>query len=171
MRVSSRVLVRLVAALAGAVPAAAVAQDSVATHDRGWLTAFSVGVPGLGDEAFPDLFTLGAQFTRVRHARPGADLAFGVLPRALEYGLLAIGLRGGLGLPLVVGRSLTIIPSAGVSAVVAMAAGEGGGIAGAQAGLAAQLGARRGLRVGMTWHQFGEGRIWLLEVGIARLSR
>lgn len=171
MRVSSRVLIRMVAALAGAAPAAVVAQDSAAAHDRGWLRAVSLGVPGSGEQAFPELFTMGAQFTRVRHARPGADLAFGVLPRALEYGLLAIGVRGGLGLPLVVGRFLTIVPSAGVSAVFAMATDDGGGVVGAQTGLAAHLGARRGMRVGMTWHQFGEGRIWLLEVGLGRLSR
>jgi hypothetical protein len=150
------------------------AQDSSHVREGQWLTAFSVGVPGYGQEAEPALFTAGANFTQLRPSRPSADFSFGTMPRALMEGVLVLGVRAGVAVPLALSPGVFILPSGGVSLVGAAAGGGGGAAAGVNGGLAAVFLGKNGpgLRVGMTWHRFQEtrGAVWLLEIGIVRVG-
>ncbi len=186
-RFLARVALPVAASLAlagGALPAALVAQappspapsaDSTGAAPGGWLFGASVGVPGYEGEAVPELFTVGVHWTQLRPGRPGVDLAIGTMPRALAEGLVAVGARAGVALPLALARGAVLLPSAGVSLLGGVGAGGGGGTTGLNAGVAAVLGPAggAGLRTGVTWHRFGEagGGLWLVEVGVVRRPR
>lgn len=150
------------------------AQDSSRVRDGQWLNGFSVGVPGYGHEAVPALFTAGANFTHLRPSRLSGDFSFGTMPHALMEGVMVLGVRAGLAVPLALYPGVFILPSAGVSLVGVAGGGGGGAVAGVNSGLAAVfLGNNApGLRVGMTWHKFEEtgGALWLLEIGIVRVG-
>lgn len=150
------------------------AQDSSRVRDGQWLTGFSVGVPGYGQEAEPALFTAGVNFTQLRPFRPSADFSFGTMPRVLMEGVMVLGVRAGVAVPLALSPGVFILPSGGVSLVGAAAGGGGGAEAGVNGGLAAVFLGKNGpgLRVGMTWHKFREtrGALWLLEIGIVHVG-
>ena len=151
------------------------AEESCALSCGGWLGGMSVGVPGYGREAAPELLTIGGNWTQLRDGRVGADFALGTMPRILGEGVLVLGARGGIALPLALAPGVLVLPSAGISAIGGAGAGGAGGIAGVNAGIAAVLfGANgAGLRTGVTWHRFGDadGAIWLWEVGFVRGPR
>src|SRR5688572_22646140 len=99
------------------------------------LTAFSVGVLGVNGQSEPALTTVGLQFTQLRPSRISADLAIGTLPAAAFMGFVVVALRGGAALPLRMNANSFLIPSTGLSAIVAAAPGGGGGAVGANAGV------------------------------------
>jgi hypothetical protein len=151
------------------IAAPARAQDTASTVRCGWIVGALVGVPGAQGEVEPALFTLGVGATRLEPNRPGVDLAVGMLPRALEAGVIGIGARLGGGVPVALSRDAFVIPSAGLTAVGAVGAGGGGGMAGFYWGVATVLAAGSvGGRAGVTWHRpFGEGSsIYLIELGL-----
>jgi hypothetical protein len=150
------------------------AQDSSGVDSGRWLWAVSVGVPGFEDQAIGELFTVGANFTQMRLNKPSLDFSLGTVPRALAEGFIALGLRGGLALPLVVSPAVLIVPSGGVSLLAAAGSGGAATLTGANAGVAAVLSdahARSGVRIGMSWHKFQDvtGGLWLIELGLARI--
>jgi hypothetical protein len=151
------------------------AQAESGVDDHGWLTGVLVGLPGYKSEVVPQLFTIGAQFTRVRKGYPGADIAIGMMPYAVSAGVIALGMRVGVAVPLAPAPRLLVLPSAGASLVAAGGPGGGAGIAGANIGLATVLLATRsfGLRTGVTFHGFPDvrGTYWLAEVGFVTLSK
>jgi hypothetical protein len=182
LRLALRLAPRLALCLAlagGASPGRALAQaappvaaDSTGPARVGWLVGASIGLPGAGGEAAPSLFTVGAHVTQLRPGRPGVDLAVGTVPRALAEGVVALGARAGVGLPLALSRGVLVLPSAGASLLGGVGAGGVGGTAGLHAGVAAVVlpASTVGLRAGVTWHRFEEtgGGLWLLEVGFVR---
>lgn len=92
-----------------------------------------------GDNAIPQLFTVGANFTDLRPAKPSFDFAIGTAPRVLAEGVLALGLRPGLAIPLEVSSTLIILPSAGLSLFGIAGADDGAFFPGANVGIAAVL--------------------------------
>lgn len=152
------------------------AQDNTPSDQNRWITAFSVGIPGSGDQTTPLLFTLAGNFTQDRLNRPALDVSLGTAPWALTHGVAILGARFGLALPLAISPGLTLVPSAGGSLVAAMSEGGGGGLPGTNVGLALLVRDEGGcgLRVGVTSHSFGTDggdRFWLLEVGMVRANR
>ena len=151
-----------------------VTQDTArAAHDRMllqrglWMNGGSVGLPAVGLDVGPELFTIGFHRTRVRFDHPGSDFSIGIMPRFLAEGLIAVGARAGLVLPLALSPNAVLLPSVGVSFVGAAGSHGGDGLAGLNAGVAAlMLGEESaGVRVGITWHRLHELTVWLLEFG------
>jgi hypothetical protein len=157
------------------VGAEAQGQDSVRTSTS--LTAVTVGMPGVGRETEPMLFTLGMTFNRFRPNTVGPEIAFGTMPYLMANMLPVIGLRAGVAVPAVLTERLILLPSAGVGAVMVASVEDGGGGAApsAYAGIAAVIGTGKSsaFRAGVTWHRFDEGErpIWLLEIGVVRPFR
>ncbi|HEV7993044.1 MAG TPA: hypothetical protein VGP25_14555 [Gemmatimonadaceae bacterium] len=146
----------------------AQAQDTTLVRD-GWIVGPLIGVPGVGRESAAEFFTLGVGGTRLVPNRPGADLAIGIVPRILSEGVVAMGARAGLALPLALTGDLFLIPSAGLSAVGGVGSGGGGGTGGIYGGAAAVIAAGSvGFRAGVTLHRYGQpdGNLWLVEVGL-----
>ena len=153
----------------------ASAQSDTDVDDHGLLTGVLLGLPGYKGKAAPRFFTVGAQFTRVREGHPGADIAIGMLPYAVSAGVIAMGLRAGVAVPLAPAPRLLVLPSVGLSLIGAVGQGGGAGIGGANVGLATVLLATPsfGLRTGVTLHGFTDvrGALWLAEVGFVTLSK
>jgi hypothetical protein len=144
------------------------AQEDTSARD-GWIVGPLVGVPGVGRESAAELFTLGVGGTRLVPNRPGVDLAIGFVPRVLSEGLIVLGARAGVALPLALTRDVFLVPSAGLSAVGGLGSGGGGGTGGLYGGAAAVVASGPiGFRAGITLHRFGEGsgNFWLAEIGI-----
>ena len=146
--------------------------DTASEKPVEWLIGMSLGVPGVQRNVYPDLFTVGLQFTQVRAGRIGGDIAIGTMPYLFANGMFPFGFRGNVTVPLVTPH-LIVLPTAGVSGVVAMAPGGAGGLIGVNGGIAAVVRSHGlGLRAGITWHKF-EGAtnpIWLLEVGFVSIG-
>ena len=155
-----------------ATAARAQAQDSTAAAAHGgWISGISLGVPGRRHEAVPDLFTFGGNFTQLRPGRLGADISLGTMPYALAFGVVPIGVRADVALPIATAKHLLVIPSAGVSGIATIGV-INGPVLGANVGLATILhGGGSGVRAGVTWHGFGgvEGSYWLAELGFVSL--
>ena len=155
------------------VRAGAQAESDV--DDHGMLTGVLVGLPGYKGEVVPQAFTIGAQFTRVRVGYPGTDIAIGMMPYAVSVGVIALGMRVGVAVPLAPASGVLVLPSAGASLVGAAGPGGGGGTAGVNFGLATVLLATPsfGFRTGVTFHGFSDvrGALWLAEVGFVTLSK
>lgn len=145
------------------------AQTSTESHPSAWLIGASIGVPGHGSNLEPEFFTVGAHATRVEPGRPGGDFAVGTMPRVLMEGVLPVGARAGLALPLELSENLLLVASGGASMIAAL--GGGGGLTelGLNFGAAALVlnEGSTGLRAGITWHRFRDldGTVWLLELG------
>lgn len=155
----------------GAPSPCARPQADTASWLRGdWLFGGSFGVPGADGQPEVALFTVGFNWTRARPGRLGADFALGTMPRALAEGVLVLGFRGGVALPVEVMPRMLVLPSAGVSLIGAVAHGGGGATSGFNAGVATVLFGEGsvGLRSGVTWHAFEDARrpVWLFEVGV-----
>ena len=151
------------------------AQDSSAVARGGWLVGGSVGVPGHGGEFEPELFTVGVHWTHVRRGRPGVDFSLGTVPRVLIEGLVVMGARAGVAVPVALSPTVTLLPSGGVSVLGGFGGGGGGGTGGYNIGAAVvmQTAAGRGLRTGVTWHWLGDanGAIMLVELGLVRVPQ
>ena len=153
-------------------------QDTLVTiaEARGTLFGFSIGAPGYRSSIATELVTLGAHWTQLTPGQPGFDVSVGTLPRFLVDGLVVLGARAGLAVPLVVGERFVLLPSAGVSGLGGIGSYGMGGTYGFNAGVAAVLQSdfdSEGLRVGITWHQFdgAPAGLYLLEVGWVRIPR
>jgi hypothetical protein len=149
------------------------AQDTTGWSPRGWIAAFSVGLPGIGDSYSPLLFTVGGTFTQDRPNSLALDAAIGTAPYVIAYGVVPVGARMGIALPLEVQPGLTLVPSAGAS-FIGTASGDAGTV-GRNAGFAflTRVPDGSGVRVGATWHLFENDRqpFWLFELGILRANR
>jgi len=172
MRAPSFVILALVAATrAGAqVPAADTTKSN--SSSGGWIIGTSLGIPGESEGPIPQLFTLGVTFTQAKPNHLVPDIAIGTMPFVLAFGVVPIGIRAGVGLPLAVAPHLLLIPSGGVSLVGAISPGGGGGIGGINGGVSAMAyAAQVGIRVGITVHNFGQtdGVYWLAEFGIVHV--
>jgi hypothetical protein len=150
-------------------------RNSTGEKRSGWLTGASIGVPAYEGDAVTEMLTIGVHWTQLRPGRLGADFSLGTMPRALAEGVVVVGARGGVALPLALSSGVLVLPSAGVSFVGGVGAGGGGATAGLNAGIAAVLfGASSvGLRTGVTWHRFGnsESAVALWEIGFVRAPR
>lgn len=151
------------------------AQESVRAAPGRWLVGASIGVPGHDGESFPAMFTVGAHWTQLDAGRVGADFSVGTVPWVVRKGIVAVGARGGVALPVALSPRVTLLPSGGVSVVGAVGSGGGDGTAGFNAGIAAVLlpADGVGVRTGVTWHRFGDARatLWLWELGVVRNPR
>jgi hypothetical protein len=157
----------------------ASAQDSTTRRDStlprrdGWIVGPSIGMPTANGETSPELLTVGLNFTRLSPGRPGADIAFGTMPRALADGVAVFGFRADVAYPLAVFPHLMVFPAAGLSVIGALGEGGGGGTMGVNAGLSAVFhgDSPTGLRLGVTAHQFSlvETTIFLIEVGMVHV--
>ena len=147
----------LVATLLASSPARS--QDS-ASREAPWHTAVSFGLPTFNGELGWPLFTVGANFTRMANGVLSPDFSIGTVPLALSFGMLPIGMRGGLALPMRATSGMYVVPSAGFSMITAF----GATVTGVNAGIA--LVSNKGERVGITWHRFSEFETFMLiEVG------
>lgn len=150
------------------------ARKTVVEPGSGWLFGASIGVPGYEDEPILELFTVGIHGTHLRGpGRIGFDYSIGTMPRALGEGVVVLGLRTGVALPLTLSPRALLLPSAGLSLVGGASGGGGGGVAGVNVGIAGVAfgSSGAGLRVGVTWHRFDDtnGAIWLAELGVVGL--
>jgi hypothetical protein len=156
-------------ALALACATTSVGAQETASIRDGWIVGPLVGVPGVGGEPFTEAITFGVGGTRLAPNNLGADLAIGLVPRFLADGVLVLGARAGVGIPLALTRDFFLVPSAGLSAVGGLGGGGGGGTGGVYAGGAAVLATGSvGFRAGVTFHKLGDanGSLWLMEFGI-----
>jgi hypothetical protein len=168
MRSPTVLLAALVTLNAGR--ARAQAPDSLVERGQHGTGMFgvSIGMPAYGGQPIPQLFTVGVNATGTSPGRIVPDFSIGTMPRTLSEGLVVLGLRGGVALPLTLAPNFTLLPSAGISLI---GASVGGGIAGVNAGVAGVIwtGAT-GIRSGVTWHHFQNSRtgVWLIELGLVR---
>ena len=128
----------------------------------------SIGMPAYGGQPIPQLFTVGVNATGTSSGHIVPDFSIGTMPRTLSEGLVVLGLRGGVALPLTLAPDFTLLPSAGISLI---GASVGGGIAGVNAGVAGVVWTGAvGLRGGVTWHHFQNSStgVWLIELGLVR---
>lgn len=174
MRARSLVVVALVisATRASAQGASADSTQPADAPSSGWIVGASLGVPGHRKEWTPDLFTLGVTFTGARPNHLVPDVAIGTMPYALAFGVVPIGIRGGVGLPLAIAPHLLLIPSGGVSVIAVGSPGGGGGVGGLNYGVSAIAHLQHiGLRAGVTWHYLTstDSPFWLAEVGIVHV--
>lgn len=146
---------------------ATAAPDTMLLQRGVWMNGASIGLPAVGLEVGPELFTIGFHRTRVRSDHPGSDFSIGIMPRFLAEGLIAVGARAGLALPLALSSNAVLLPSAGVSFIGVTGIGGGNALAGLNAGVAALMldEGMAGVRVGITWHRFRELTVWLVEFG------
>lgn len=148
--------------------------DTVPRQLTGTLFSVSIGMAGVGRETFPELFTLGLQWTQAEAGRIGLDFALGTAPRAFFEGAAVLGARGGVALPLVLSPRIVVLPSGGGSFIGAAGSQALAGISGFNTGLGlVVLNGSRGVRTGVTWHWLDEDSwpLWLFELGVVSLSR
>jgi hypothetical protein len=152
------------------IAADAATQDSAQTAPAaGWVWASSIGVIGVGQQIAGGLesMVVGLNVTRNRVSAPVFDAAFGTVPYLAAQGLILIGARAGVAVPLAVSNDLAFIPSAGGSALTiqgeALLTGINGGLA-----IRTRDTSGAGLRLGITWHKFARVRsmVWLAEIGV-----
>jgi hypothetical protein len=160
---------------AGAQAVADTNQRAVtADSQSGWLLGASVGVPGSQLGPMLELFTVGIHGTHVRApGQIGFDYSIGSMPSLLAEGVLVLGVRAGVALPLALSPRALLLPSTGVSAIGGASGGGGGALAGLNAGISGvAFGASgTGMRAGITWHRFQDSRaaVWLVEFGVVGL--
>src|SRR5689334_1486917 len=155
------------AARAGA-QSTATQPDTVKPAARAWMSGFSLGLPGSSEGAIPQLFTVGASFTQVRPNHLGGDVSIGTMPYVAAYGLIPIGVRVGLALPVNPVPHVLLIPTGGVSFIGAWSPGGGGALAGVNAGGSAVFYTGQiGMKTSLTLHHFADTHeaVWLFEWG------
>lgn len=159
MTKSLRIL-KIFALIGACLPSVSMAQDS--TKRVPWLGVLSVGFPHMA----PMLFTIGGNFTRLRPGALSPDFSIGTIPFALVGGVMNVGARAGLALPMQFSTGGVFLPSAGFSTFAAM----GAGVFGTNVGLA--LATKKGTRAGLTWHRFPDSDLGvvLLEIGVGRIK-
>lgn len=164
----------LALALVTLVAGNALAQDAPALPETYWLAGMSVGIPSADGQTEPELATIGAHWTKVRPGRLGPDISIGTMPRVVAAGLMVVGVRAGVALPLTLAPGLVMLPSGGISLIGVASTGGAGGVAGFNAGAAAVLyGSRLGVRTGLTWHRFqgSASGVWLMEIGVVGMPK
>lgn len=148
------------------------AQESSDVAQDPWLMGASIGVPGEGTSPAADLMTLALQAVRVEPGRLGAEVAAGISPRFLFSGVLGVGARAGLVLPVELSKRALLLPSVGTGLIGAFGGSTGGVIPGLNAGasvVAFGQGATA-YRAGVTLHRLQDSRstLWLFEFGFLR---
>ena len=151
------------------------AQDSMIVRRGGWAVGGSLGMLGYGSQAAPlELTTVGVHFTQLRPGSIGADISLGTMPRAMVEGVVLLGVRVGVTVPVQVAPGVLLLPSAGATVIGAGGMETTGGAVGYNLGGAAVFGPGPiAFRTGLTRHQLQDlrGGFWLLEVGIVHLPR
>jgi hypothetical protein len=148
--------------------------DSVPRQLSGTLFGASIGMAGLGRETFPELLTLGLQWTQAEAGRPGLDFSLGTAPRAFFEGGAVLGARGGFALPLVLSPRIVVLPSGGGTFIAVAGSEVLAAMSGFNTGLGLVVLTRsRGFRTGITWHWLEEDSapLWLWEFGVVSLPR
>lgn len=148
-----------------------------------WMIGGTIMMPR-ADGGFSGEFTfVGVTTATAKPGHPGVDMAFVLAPRALTAGLLLVGVRANVALPIPIGRHAVVTPSAGVSMLGALGGfGVGGGTAGYNGALAVVVFDKPfedrtpsiGFRAALAQHRFGSGEsgtVRMLEIGLVRLSR
>jgi hypothetical protein len=158
--------------------ARAGAQATTSTNDTakaragGLMVGYVLGMPGTRREPIPALFTAGVSFTQIHPNHIGADVSVGTMPFLLPFGVIPLGLRLGVALPVSVAPHLLLIPSTGLSLVGAFGQTGGGGLAGLNVGASAVSYIEQvGVKASLTWHGFSgmEGPVWLVELGVVNV--
>jgi hypothetical protein len=135
----------------------------------------SVGIPGeTGGEVYPELFTVGANFTQVGRG-VGADIAVFTVPRMMPEGAMPILGRLGIGLPIAIhsDEESYFVPSAGVFGAGITSGTSGAATGGWYAGMAlVALGSGgSGLRAAYNLYGLDGAGVWHLEIGFVRRGR
>ena len=166
--------IALFAAALCCIAVTARSQTLDSTRSR-WASGMSVGIPGeMGGEAYPILFTVGANFTQVGRG-VGADIAIFTVPRIMPEGAIPIVGRLGVGLPIAMhsDEGGYFVPSAGVFGA-GIASGSGGGATGgwyAGMALVALGNGGSGLRAAYNLYGLEGAGAWHLEIGFVRGGR
>lgn len=182
MRRRCTVTCRLVAAVVAcallAIPAVAQQADSLPLAASTWMVGGTIMVPHVGGSVDGSLSALGLSVGTLRPNTLGADLAFVVLPRGLQAGVLAGGVRANVALPIGIGGRALLVPSAGLSLLGAVGIGGVGGIRGLNGTMALIIfnrpmpgpGPSYGLRIALAQHRLGndDGGLQMIEVGFVR---
>lgn len=168
-RRSSLILLAATVTLLFAVAAGRLQAQPLREPPR-WLVGAAAGVVGTGRSTLSELVTVALHATHFAPGRLGLELAVGTAPRQLVEGTLGLGMRLGGSVPLTIQPDLYLLPSAGLSTLLAVSEGQARG--GLQVGLAALQVAPGswGWRVGASWHRLNgiPGTVWLLELGFVR---
>jgi hypothetical protein len=153
-------------------------QASASDRGPGWMLGGTLMVPPAGAE----FSAVGLIAGTAKPVRLGTDLAIVVIPRTIASGLFAACIRANLALPVPLGRTALLIPSAGVSL---LGAGGAFGFTGTRGyngtiaiiGFGKPLAERTpsmGIRVAYAAHEFGglvsAPLLHVLEIGIVRRS-
>lgn len=131
------------------------AQESSEVATDPWLMGASIGIPGEGTSPAGDLMTLALQAVRVEPGHLGAEVAAGISPRFLFSGVLGVGARAGIVLPVELSGRAFLLPSVGTGLIGAFGGSTGEVTPGLNAGASVLLfgeGAAA-FRVGLTLHQ------------------
>lgn len=173
----------LAAALALGVmyPHSVLAQqpDSTPPATSRWARGVTVMMPRVDGGGGLVLTAVGMSAGSLRTHTLGGDLAIVALPAGLAFAVLAGGIRANLAVPITVGRSSLLVPSAGASLLGAAGSGGFGGLAGTNGTLAVILfdrpltepGPSRGLRIAIASHRFGrnaDAAVRILEIGFVK---
>lgn len=158
--------------------AGAQADSTQSTSSEAWQVGGAVLLPQTSDEYGLSFLALGITATSVRPGRIGPDLAFVVVPRALQAGALVGGVRANAGFPVALSPAVVLLPSAGVSLLGAAGLFGVAGVGGLNATMALHffrasesgLPAKSGLRVALGQHRFSGagGNVTFVEFGFVR---
>ena len=145
------------------------------TTSSRWASGMSVGIPGeTGGDAYPQLFTVGANFTQLGRG-VGSDIAVFTIPRAMPEGAFPILGRLGIGLPIPIhsDEGSFFVPSAGGFGAGIMSGSGAGATGGWYAGMAlVALGSSgTGLRAAYNLYGLDGAGAWHLEIGVVRRGR
>ncbi|MES3034694.1 MAG: hypothetical protein V4813_11920 [Gemmatimonadota bacterium] len=165
-----------------ALPLRAQADDTIPSSASSWALGGTVMMPRATGGANLALLGIGLSAGTLRPNIIGGDLAFVVSPTALAFGALIGGVRANLALPVAVGGSTLLVPSAGVSLLGGAASGGFGGVAGVNGTMAviffsrplAEPGPSLGLRIAVASHRFGQdgdASVRMLEVGFVKRAQ
>lgn len=177
-----RLLVTLAVCVMRPLPAFAQEADSLALASSSWMLGGTIMMPNVGNSVDGTFSALGLSAGTLRANRVGADLAFVLLPRGLQAGVLAGGARANLALPIGIGGRALLVPSAGLSLLGAVGVGGAGGIRGLNGTMGlivfdrpiSDPGPSYGVRIAIASHRFGnadESGLRMLEVGLVRRAR
>lgn len=153
--------------------------DSTPPAASRWARGVTVMMPRVDGGGSLALTAVGLSAGSLRPHTLGGDLAFVALPAGLAFAVLAGGIRANLAVPITVGRSSLLVPSAGASLLGAAGSGGFGGLAGINGTLAvilfdrplAEAGPSRGLRIAIASHRFGrngDAAVRMLEIGFVK---
>ncbi len=125
---------------------------------------------------------IGLTASKIKAARPGLDLAAVIVPRALTEGFAMVGVRANIALPIAIGRSALLVPSAGATLLGAVGVLGADGARGYNGTLALVVfdkpldgnSPALGFRAALAVHRLGDlssGNVHMLELGFVRRAR